>query len=358
MGLGDRVLVSDYLGETTAAMLVLKNEEEQLIKEIGAALESHKAEEARLISERFDCLRNLGNAISQYTSVRLTNCLKSEGRDDKKILDFFRSFSYAAYHLVIPARVMAARSYLVAKFQTFSLLTGMVEDMSDFRERLKKVIFTIICTLMTEDVYMSCLDDQGFPDRVKIRLVYDLLFLWDTGTDPHLIQHMPAMERLWQARDAAPPSFGTLDGNSELLRITMDMGGDWREFLVDQSADEETQWALEEFLFGLSYEEINALRAKLKHRGISAVSYDEIHSFLGANPAYKIASGSDPQAIYEFYVDRREAAHFRGRISQPGPRKTLEELYMKYRIARTSNLEFQKDAKVSPWERRGGTAAG
>jgi hypothetical protein len=318
-------------------MLVIKNEEEQLIKEIEAALESRKAEEARLISERFDCLRNLGDAISRYPSVRLTHCLKPEGRDDKKILDFFCAFSRASYHLVIPARAMAARSYLVAKFQTFSLLAGLVEDkdMEDFRERLKKIIFSIICTLMTEDVYMSCLDDPGFSDQVKIRLIYDLLFLWETGTDPRLIQHMPAMERLWQARDAAPPSFGTLDGNSELLRITMDMGKDWQEFLVDQSADEETQWALEEFLFGLSYEEINALRAKLNHCGASAVNHEEIRSFLGADPAYRIASGSDPQAIYEFYVDRREAAHFRGRISQPGPRKTLEELYMKYRIART-----------------------
>jgi hypothetical protein len=124
-----------------------------------------------------------------------------------------------------------------------------------------------------------------------------------------------------------------MDGSSELIRISIDLGEDWHDFLVDHVSDDETRWALEEFLFGLSYEEIFEVRSRLKHFGISAVSADEVHSYLDGAPAYTIVRDPDPRAIYDFYVDRRDTAAFRKRISAPGPLKTLEEIYLKYRIA-------------------------
>jgi hypothetical protein len=125
-----------------------------------------------------------------------------------------------------------------------------------------------------------------------------------------------------------------MNGSSELLRLTIDLGVDWKEFLVDQTAENETLWALEEFLFGLSFEEIQTVRSRLTSFGIAAVNNDEIRSFLGKKPAYDIVTGSDFRAIYNFYMDRREAALLRKRIGTPGPQRTLEEIYLRYRIAR------------------------
>jgi hypothetical protein len=124
-----------------------------------------------------------------------------------------------------------------------------------------------------------------------------------------------------------------MNGSSELVRISIDLGNDWQEFLVKYIDDDETRWALEEFLFGLSYEEIVEVRSRLCRFGIMAVGHDEVRSFLGSCPAYTIVRNSDPRAIYDFYIDRRDAAAFRQRTSAPGPRKTLEEMYLKFRIA-------------------------
>jgi hypothetical protein len=44
-------------------------------------------------------------------------------------------------------------------------------------------------------------------------------------------------------------------------------------------------------------------------------------------------NSSDYRAMYDFYVDRRDTARFRQRLSSPGPLHTLEEIYIKYRIA-------------------------
>jgi len=36
--------------------------------------------------------------------------------------------------------------------------------------------------------------------------------------------------------------------------------------------------------------------------------------------------------MYNFYVDRRDAARLRRRLSAIGPGHTIEEIYLKYRI--------------------------
>jgi hypothetical protein len=101
---------------------------------------------------------------------------------------------------------------------------------------------------------------------------------------------------------------------------------------VEESTNDETRWALEEFLFGLSYEEIQRVRSRLKRFGIGAVGYDEVRSYLGANPSYVMVDNRDPRAIYNFFIERRDACILRKRMSVPGPLHTLEGIYLKYRI--------------------------
>ncbi|MDR2617251.1 MAG: hypothetical protein LBC62_00135 [Treponema sp.] len=315
-------------------MLELKAEEIKLVEEIEAFLDSRSPEECELVKQRFRCLQNLGKAISDYPSVRESHMLRGMVRDEQKLLDALCSFRATSHLLHIPSRVVMARSYLVSKFQVFSLLFILLEGNREFQPLLRRIIFSIIHTLMTEEVYFSCLDDPEFSQEIKIRVADDLITLWDSGTDPRSVRYLPALESLWIARDSSPPAFGTMDGSSELLRITIDMGEDWRQFLVDQTVVAETRWALEEFLFGLSYEEINSVRSRLARFGITAVSRDEVRTYLGSSPAYGLVSGADSRAIYDFYVDRRDAASFRKKISASGPKRTIEEIYLKYRIAR------------------------
>jgi hypothetical protein len=148
-----------------------------------------------------------------------------------------------------------------------------------------------------------------------------------------------ALSSLWAARDRAPPSFGTMDGNTELLRISLDMNTEteWEHFLKEESTNDETRWALEEFLFGLSYEEIIQVRGRLQRFGVLAVSHDEVRSYLDSKPVYSVVNDYDPRAIYDFFVERREACTLRKRVSAPGPLHTLEEIYLKYRIILESN---------------------
>ena len=314
-------------------MLGLSKEEIDFIDKIELFLDSNSPEESALVKHRFECLNALGAAISRYPSVRESQTLRGIQRDEAQLLKALCSFASPAHLLHIPTRVVAARSYLVAKYQAFSLLHILASGEKEFISPLRKIILTIIHTLMAEEVYFSCLDDPEFSQDIKINLANDLIMLWDSGTDPRTVRHLPALNTLWTARDSSPPAFGTMNATSELLRLSIDMGEDWHDFLIANVSIKETRWALEEFLFGLSYEEINSVRSRLIKFGINAVGHDEIPSFLGGRPAYGIINSSDYRTMYDFYVDRRDAARLRQKLSVPGPDRTLEEIYIKYRIA-------------------------
>ena len=314
-------------------MLKLSDEEIDLVEKVNSYVHSQHPEDCILIKKRFDCLNTLGDAISQYPSVRETQRLRGVYRSEEQLLEALCSFATTSHLLHIPAGVVASKSYLVAKFQAFSLIHKLAGENPEFSKPLRRVILSIIHTLMAEEVYISCLEDPGFTQDIKFNVANDLISLWESGSDPRTVRHLPALDALWTARDSSPPCFGTMNGTSELLRITIDLGADWNDFLIANMATEETRWALEEFLFGLSYEEINSVRARLVELGINAVNHEEIHSYLGSQPAYGIINSSDYRAIYNFYVDRRDAALFRKRISATGPNRTLEEIYIKYRIA-------------------------
>ncbi|MCL2066436.1 MAG: hypothetical protein FWG99_03105 [Treponema sp.] len=313
-------------------MLVLTENEEELVCEIGDWLKERSPGDYKLVQERFLQLRNLGAAVSGYPSIRDTQFLKGIVRDEGQLVESLLGFSSPSHLLHIPTKVVVLRSFLVAKFHAFSLLSYITDNSAGFIDSVKNVIFSVICTLMAEDVYFSYLEDPDFSINTKARIANDLIALWDTGTDPRGVRHLSALSSLWIARDAAPPSFGTMDGNTELLRICIDMEKDWYEFLKEESSNNDTRWALEEFLFGLSYEEILQIRSKLKENGISAASYDEIRSYLGSKPSYSAVTEGDPRAIYDFFIERRDACALRKKLSAPGPLHTLEGVYLKYRI--------------------------
>lgn len=318
---------------------VLSDEEELLIKKIEEWLKDKKSQDLTLVKERFQRLRNLGNVVFDYPSIKNTQFLKDILINENQLTESLLFFSASNHLLRTPAKVAGLRSFLVAKFHAFALLTKLVAGNDSLHIPAKNISFSVVYTLMAEDVYFSCLDDPLFSSATKTKLADDLIALWDSGTDQRSIRHLMALSSLWSARDSSPPSFGTMDGNTELLRISIDMGKEteWEDFLKEESTNDETRWALEEFLFGLSYEEILQVRGRLKRYGVTSVSHNEVRSYLDSLPVYSPVNGQDPRAIYDFFVERRDTCTLRKRVCAPGPLHTLEEIYLKYRIILESN---------------------
>ena len=321
----------------THSVRVLSEKEELLIGRIGDWLKETSPQDYELVREKFRLLQNLGIAVFNYPSIKNTGFLQDFINDTSKLTESLLAFSTASHVLRTPAKVAGIRSFLIAKFQAFSMLSQLTNGNDNFHIHVKEIVFSVVYTLMAEDVYFSCLEDPGFSSNTKARLADDLIALWDSGTDQRSVHHLMALSSLWTARDSSPPSFGTMDGNTELLRLSIDMENDWEDFLKDESTNDEARWALEEFLFGLSYEEIIQVRRRLNRYGVSSVSHEEVRSFLDSKPVYSTINDHAPQAIYDFFIERRDACTLRKKVSAPGPLHTLEEIYLKYRIILESN---------------------
>jgi len=315
-------------------MNVLSEDEEALVSKSLDWLKNRNPQDYALVSERFRRLRNLGNAVFDYPSIKDTKFVRDILINENQLTESLLFFSAANHQLRTPAKVAALRSFLVAKFHAFSLLSKLIIECEEFHAPVVGVGFTVVFTLMAEDVYFSCLEDPGFSNTTKSKLGNDLIALWDSGTDQRSIHHLMALSSLWKARDSAPPSFGTMDGNSELIRISFDMGTDteWEDFLKEESTNDDTRWALEEFLFGLSYEEIMQVRNRLRKYGVTTIGHNEVRSYLDSKPVYSVVNDYDPRTIYDFFVERRDNCTLRKRVNSPGPLHTLEEIYLKYRI--------------------------
>jgi hypothetical protein len=320
------------VSQGSQALLVLNGREAALIAEMEENLAKSHSQDLESVRERLECLRDLGKAVARFPSVREAQRLMKEERDENQLIQSLCSFSSINHLLHIPTKVLAIRSFLVAKFHYYSMLHTLADGNARFAQPFKNSAFQVITTLMAEMVYFSCLEDPSFSQGLKLGIANDLIALWDSGTDPRANRHLPALETLWAAREETPPAFGTMDGNSELFRLSIEMGPDWRDFLTEGSTNNETRWTLEEFLFGLSYEEIRQVRSRLLRFGISAVNYDEVRSYLGHKPSFITVDGNNMRSIFDFYTDRQEAAKFRKRSAALGPYHTLEELYLRYRI--------------------------
>ena len=119
------------------------------------------------------------------------------------------------------------------------------------------------------------------------------------------------------------------------------MDDQWCKFISTQLSDKEVSMALEEFLFGLSYEEILRVKNILKDKGISAIGRDEVAALLDKPSIQEAANSShDPRQFYLDYSVRRDKARARLRMNLPGPHTTLEDHYMRFIMEKNKEKQY------------------
>ena len=135
------------------AAQVLSEDEEILVGRIEEWLSEQKPHDIPIVQDRFQRLKKLGDAVFDYPSIRNIELFSENLDDERGIIESLRVFSSSSHLLRTPTKVVALRSFLVAKFHAFSLLSQLTFENSEFYLPLKNIVFSIICTLMAEDVY-------------------------------------------------------------------------------------------------------------------------------------------------------------------------------------------------------------
>ena len=142
----------------------------------------------------------------------------------------------------------------------------------EYRNDLQLLWESVIFLLLVEDVYQVIIRREGwYAQDLRRRAATDLIHLWEHRSDRNVAAYARLIMDLWRARRYVAPVFGTMAGTVELLRISSLLSENWHRFLSDNAGDPGTVLALEEFIFGLSCEEIEDIRASMFSEGLRAI---------------------------------------------------------------------------------------
>lgn len=317
---------------TGAKSPVLTPYENSLLEETMNLVKIHAPERVEVFDSRLDDLEYLYSAISRFPSLLEKHDLTGGVRTPESLIDSLINHpDPGAPTLQLPSKATLGKGFLVAKMHTFSSLkklSAKIKAPEKLTQNLNDHTVELMFSLLAEDVYLNLIRDKSLPLDQRQSWARSLLLLWEHWSDQSVSIVAPVLQKLWTARRQLAPTFGTMMGTSELFLMSFQMDEQWVSFIKQQMGNESFSQAMEEFLFGISYEQILKLRTILIEKGIHAISRDEVSNFLGEK--ILADAGLDYRDFYSLYTVRRDNARTRKAMDLKGPHSTIEDYFMQY----------------------------
>ncbi len=233
--------------------------------------------------------------------------------------------------LNIPTKAILGQTYLIAKINFFKAVRYALESLdapSDVTTGLSNDLARAIYSKLAEELFVSIVTDATTPDDVKKHAAQHLAGIWDRRLDVAVDSLARLLESVWQARSKLHPIVGTMLGMSEVFQLLREACNlQFLDYFGGDNVPHEQLLAFEEFLFGLSSEEISSLRQHMQDDQKDVVTRDSVRDLLDRTSAPGPTT-DDAQALYTSYKARRVKAHYRTLTGVEGPKRTAEEYMM------------------------------
>ena len=319
--------------EIQTGIIVLTQKQREMVDGLTAKLKVVDPAEQEALERRMKNLKQLAAAIAKFPSLLERTTFTGGGvRTPQALIEsLIMHTPEGEATLQLPSKATLGRGFLVAKIHTFSSLTKLARQanleakvVQAFQDETVSMMFL----LQAEDVYLNMIRDDSIDIDFRRQLALSLLLLWEHRADQNISDIAPVLQSVWAARRKLAPAFGTMMGTSELIMISMQMDEQWAHFIKQKLSVPEVSQAMEEFLFGLSFEQVQQLKATLREKGIAAIGRDEVSAFLGQH--VKTDVSLDYRDFYTQYSLRRDNARARKRFGLAGPHKTLEDYFIRF----------------------------
>jgi hypothetical protein len=318
--------------DLSAGIVLYSAHEQQLIGEVINKLWKQDPERVEPLQKRLDHLEHLARAIAKFPSLLERSTLTASVRTPQSLIESLIANQYDGDSMLhLPSKASMGKGYLVAKIHTFSSIAKLARS-AKLGEALasgfEDLTVSLLFTLMAEDVYLNLIKDTSLDIDVRRELATSLIILWEHSSDQNVADIAPVLQSVWKARRELAPAFGTMVGTSELLLMSIKMDEKWIKFIKQKLGEADVSQAMEEFLFGLSYEQVQKLRSTLREKKIPSIGRDEVSNFLGQHIKTDITL--DYRDFYLLYTVRRDNARARKRLNLEGPKKTLEDHFISF----------------------------
>ncbi len=319
-------------GKSTAAWFFFDEAEQTLIAEVFRALRAASPEQEGTMRAALDRLTRLADLIRDSPSM--ATGWHARGRPSfsgETLIELLCRVPDYDLDLHIPTKAVLGQSYLIAKINFLKALGYAVEPLGhpDLAQRLQYELGQSIYSKLAEELFISIVTDPEGNDAVKAGAARFLFRIWEERLLIEVDDFAPVLESVWSARSKILPILGTMLGTQEVFQLFRTAPENrFLEYFGEDDVVEEQLLAFEEFIFGLSHEQIFQLREHLRDKSTSCVSVEEARSVLGQTKPSWSPEADGPQAFYTSYKKRRVKAHYRALTGAPGPKKTAEEYVM------------------------------
>lgn len=272
-------------------------------------------------------------AIGRYPSILENNRLGNTERSIETLVAALTE-KYATEDLfAMPSKAVAGRSFIVAKVNLFYMLLLLIGDdstMEGLATRVRECILHAIIGVLTEDVLMELISDRNTYAAVKDEAVRLLAKMWEFRTDPEVGHFNPVLARLWIERKKSLPIYGTLMGTYEYLHLSGKVDEICRDYIFHAATNTEETDALEEFLFGIRYEDLDMIRQRMVAEQKTSIDRKAIAAMLEKDSVFLCSENKDPMELYRFFNLRKKSAIARRNANVKGPVRTLEQNLFSY----------------------------
>jgi len=291
----------------------------------------------------------VGAALLAYPPVFGEKPLGGRQRGRGTLVDLLSSAEDASIELYVPTRAVVGRTLVVAELNAWRLasyiheqILGSSAEAAGTGDEIDHWLHGCVYSLLAEDILRSIAVDQGMERATRAKAVDSLSQMWESRHSLGARHFFPVLAQTWAARRRIRVSVGTLLGVSEIFRL-LQAGGDpeFVSFFARKRLNLDEEQAFQEFLIGVSTEEIHSLEQLMEDTGRSSLDPEDAkvrrQSFKTGGEVHECVR------FYEFFRTRHLAAVARRIKDLPGPKKTAEEYVMIYFLDR-----LERGAAVTP----------
>ncbi len=324
--------------ESVTAIRLFDREERPLVGAALAAISDRNPEDAGVLRALLRRLATINEMLDASASLRRDKQLALDVRNEKTLVDHLTRIDGLGGDLELPFKSTLSRTFLLAKIQFLRGLVKSTKSMEsddndfatlghDLREELAQSIYT----LLAEELLLALLRKPNVTRATKRRAANQLITIWDNA-QLEIDDFSPILESAWHARNKVSSKLGCLLGTTEYFRLVSEnCPNQFLEFFCREEVSRSEGQAFEEFLFNMTYEELQILGDAMRAHGRDSIQPVWASEILGRKIEELDPSGEiDPMALYRSYYRRQLAADFRIMAGAEGPRRTAEAYMMIY----------------------------
>ena len=319
-------------------------QERATLEQLAVAIASsdHPAKDSLLetIDGHVQRVGEVAAALRSFPRVFSERTLGQRKRGLETLVDLLARADDARVEMFLPTQALVGRALLMAELNVWRLTIYICDELfgADGDHPLRKEsdhwLHGCVYTKCAEELLQSIAMDSKMERDIRRKAVGYLVRFWETRHTYGVRHFFPLLAETWSARNRIRVSVGTLLGVSEIFRL-LQVGCDpqFVEYFCRSRLSQDEQEAFQEFLIGVTTEQIHSLEELISETGKDSITPEEAEQALARNRS-ELASSNPGVRAYEFYRSRYLQAAARRLKNLPGPKRTAEEYVMIYFLDR------------------------